>query len=180
MSLKLSTALVNFMMGERDLRKCLEDCVMKIYSGTAPATADAATGAGTLLCTVTKSSGSISTANFNQYRSVPKLYGVAMSGTHAAGSSVSIVVTVDGVATTSTFTVPSSASLHTSTSVDFQIAQLLNDFPQLEAIPKPRASTPAGRLILVQGKIAGLDFSVAQGTSPYLLSWPSLSFFHIG
>lgn len=165
MALKLSTQLVNFMMGENDLRKCFEDCVLKIYSGTAPATADAAIGTGTLLCTVTKASGAVTTGTYNIYRSVPKLYGVAMSGTHAAGSSVSVIVTVDSVVTTATFTVPTSASLHTSTSVDYQIAQMLNDIPQLSAIAKRRNDTPAGRLILVQGRIAGLDFVVAQGTS---------------
>jgi hypothetical protein len=41
---------------------------------------------------------------------------------------------------------------------------MLNDLPQISAIAKPRSSTPAGRLILVQGRIAGLDFVVAQGS----------------
>ena len=56
MAVKLSTGLVNYLSGGGSLRKAFQDCELEIWSGAPPATADIA-NSGTLLCTVTKSSG---------------------------------------------------------------------------------------------------------------------------
>lgn len=52
--MKLSTGLRNHVVGSGSLKSALDGCVIRMYSGTMPATADAAvTGGSTLLCTVT-------------------------------------------------------------------------------------------------------------------------------
>lgn len=56
MTLRLSTALRNYMLGGGSLRECLQGGKMKIYSGSQPATAEAAP-TGTLLVTITDNSG---------------------------------------------------------------------------------------------------------------------------
>lgn len=57
MSLRLSTALRNFLLQHGSIKQALQNGVMEIYSGSQPASADSAVS-GTLLCTVTKASGS--------------------------------------------------------------------------------------------------------------------------
>jgi hypothetical protein len=56
MAVRLSTALVNKLMDTGSFKDIFANGVIDIWSGTQPATADAA-ATGTLLCTVTKSSG---------------------------------------------------------------------------------------------------------------------------
>jgi len=58
MALKLSTALRNAMLESQPLKLAMDNCVLKVYSGTQPATADAAP-TGTLLCTYSVASGAI-------------------------------------------------------------------------------------------------------------------------
>ena len=52
MPLKSSTGLRNYMLDAGSLKAALADGLIKIYAGTIPATADAALGAATLLCTI--------------------------------------------------------------------------------------------------------------------------------
>lgn len=52
MTIKTSTGLRNGMLGTGSLKSLLDGKVLKIYAGTAPATADSALGGATLLCTV--------------------------------------------------------------------------------------------------------------------------------
>ena len=59
MALKLSTKMRNQMLNGEDLRRIFEDAVIKIWSGSAPATADLAP-TGTLLATISKASGTVS------------------------------------------------------------------------------------------------------------------------
>lgn len=56
MAIRLSTALRNFMLQNGPLKGALQNGIMEIYSGSQPATGDAAV-TGTLLATVTKASG---------------------------------------------------------------------------------------------------------------------------
>lgn len=56
MAVRLSTALVNKLMDTGSFKDIFANGVIDIWSGTQPATADAA-ATGTLLCTVSKSSG---------------------------------------------------------------------------------------------------------------------------
>ncbi len=57
MAAKLSTGLRNAMLGTTSLKAALAPMVMKLYSGTVPADADAALGGATLLCTITDDAG---------------------------------------------------------------------------------------------------------------------------
>jgi len=56
MALRFSTGMVQALMQRRGLKEALHDGVIKVYSGSQPATADAAV-TGTLLLTVTNASG---------------------------------------------------------------------------------------------------------------------------
>jgi hypothetical protein len=56
MALRISTALANHLLQHGSLKNALQGGKIEIYSGAQPATADAAVS-GTLLCTITKSSG---------------------------------------------------------------------------------------------------------------------------
>lgn len=58
MALKLSTALRNAMLESGDLKHSMSNCVLKIYSGAQPLTADTAPS-GTLLCTYSSSAGAL-------------------------------------------------------------------------------------------------------------------------
>lgn len=58
MAAKLSTALVNFLMGVGSFKDAFSDCVIKVYTGTQPASADTAPS-GTLLVTLSSSSGAV-------------------------------------------------------------------------------------------------------------------------
>lgn len=58
MAIRLSTGLRNFMAQHGSVKKALQGGVLKIYSGSQPASPDSAV-AGTLLCTVTLASGTL-------------------------------------------------------------------------------------------------------------------------
>ena len=73
MALKASTGLRNLMLGQNDMRTALKDAVLNIYSGSAPATADAA-ATGTLLCTIT---GDSATAKVKQLYTITPIIGDA-------------------------------------------------------------------------------------------------------
>jgi hypothetical protein len=53
MAMKISTALAKALLDTSSLKGALTGMRLKIYSGTEPATADAALGSAVLLCTVT-------------------------------------------------------------------------------------------------------------------------------
>jgi hypothetical protein len=53
MSFKYSTGLRTGMLGSQGFKALMDNCVLKIYAGAEPATADAELGAATLLCTLT-------------------------------------------------------------------------------------------------------------------------------
>lgn len=53
MALKVSTGLRNAMLVTGSFKNQMDLCSLKIYAGTVPASADAALGSATLLCTVT-------------------------------------------------------------------------------------------------------------------------------
>jgi hypothetical protein len=86
MAIKLSTALVNFMMGVGSFKDAFADCAIDIYTGAQPANADAAP-TGTKLVTLTNSSGALTSE-------------VASSGTFklSSGSAGSVdTVTVNSI-----------------------------------------------------------------------------------
>lgn len=56
MSIKLSTGFRDHILATGDLQAALDGGVIRIYSGTIPATADAALAGNTLLCTISNNS----------------------------------------------------------------------------------------------------------------------------
>jgi hypothetical protein len=88
MSFKLSTGLRNYLLSMGSLRKAFENGVLKIYSGSAPASADDA-ATGVLLCTITKASGTVS-ANEKGSQKITK---ITITSTDTLTT-----VTLDGVA----------------------------------------------------------------------------------
>jgi len=154
MARRLSTGMRDYLLAEGPVRKALEDCVVKIYTGSAPASADDAV-TGTLLAIITKSGGTVSADE----RSTPRVYKITIPNA-TLGNTVKINVTVDGVGpTTHTFTI--TASEDTDTKVAKKVAQMLSDIPQLLAIADQDATGPAA--LWVQGRIDGLDLTLADG-----------------
>lgn len=99
MAEKLSTGLRNWLLGYGSMREAFEDCVMKIYSGAAPASADDAV-TGVLLCTITKASGTVYGASRNAgafgTRSTHKEIMLTLDGDHALNDTVKINVDYNG------------------------------------------------------------------------------------
>src|SRR3990167_6769460 len=58
MTLRVSTALRNALLESQPLKLAMSNCVLKVYSGSQPASADTAPS-GTLLCTYSASSGAL-------------------------------------------------------------------------------------------------------------------------
>jgi len=64
MALKLSTGLRNAMLDTASFKGNMDTCVMKLYGGTEPATADADATAATLLCTIYNGNDGSTTLTF--------------------------------------------------------------------------------------------------------------------
>jgi hypothetical protein len=99
MALKLSTAAVNYITGRGSFRSLLADCLLGIWSGTMPASADDA-ASSSLLCIVSKASGSTY---------LKPTYGevnTVLIGSYGAGENFTFDVTINGetLITTPTYT----------------------------------------------------------------------------
>jgi len=152
MAFQFSTGLRQYLLGEGSVRKAFEDSMIKIFSGTAPVDADAAE-TGVLLCPITKASGTVTLGD----RSTPRAYEIAISGTITTGNVVSINVTVDGVGPTA-YPYTILAADDSRLKIAAKVARMLNDIPQIRAIPDIDDATG---LIYVQGSIDGLDLTLA-------------------
>jgi hypothetical protein len=86
MTMRLSTGVRNFLAQHGSFKQAFQNGKMEIYTGSQPSNADAA-ATGTLLCTVTKSSGA---------RTAEVLATGTVTLTGGAGGSIN-TVTVDGV-----------------------------------------------------------------------------------
>lgn len=119
MAIKLSTALRNFMLGVGSFKEAFADSVINIYSGSAPATADLA-ATGTLLLTVTKASGDVTSGELStpQYATL----------TYASGTSGSAVATINGNSYTS-------AAYSSQAQVMLSLANVINrNCPEFSAV----------------------------------------------
>lgn len=154
MAEKFSTGLRNQLLNGRGLREIFASSVIKIYSGTAPTEADDAI-TGTLLCTLTKSSGTASTKEHG----VVAVNTITVPGVHAAGT-YNITVTVDGT----TYTASYDATTYGHANND-EIAQgvcwELNKIPQVMAIC-PTTGGATG-VISVACRIPGITLTIADG-----------------
>ena len=155
MSERLSTGLRDYLLGESSMRKALEDCVMKIYSGAAPASAnDAVTGV--LLAIITKSSGTVSSGE----RSTPGRWQITIPDSHAEGATVKAAINI-GAAGAVTYTYTNTPDAGTAEQVMAKVAQMLNDIYGISAIYL--GSTIQARTVVIQGRIAGEDIDVVDG-----------------
>lgn len=90
MAWRPSAALRNFLLEGGSLKKALSNCVIKVYTGAQPATAEAAP-TGTLLCTYSKASGALT-------REVRSAGSVDLTG-GASGSINTITIATSGAST---------------------------------------------------------------------------------
>lgn len=86
MAFKFSTGLRNGMMGASGFKALMDNCWVRIYAGTEPATADAALGGATLLDELTVSGDGITGLTFGTpaNATISKASGEVWSGTAVA------------------------------------------------------------------------------------------------
>jgi len=161
MSERLSTGLRNWMLGYGSMREALQDCVMKIYSGSAPAEADDAV-TGVLLATVTKSSGTVTGGYWNNgllgERSIYNTWKMTLDGDHATGNTCKFTInhnSAGAVAYTYTNTPDQTAE-----GVLLDIIQVINDLGFVKASP----GVVASHEIIVRCTMAGDDIVIADNT----------------
>lgn len=104
MALRLSTALRNAVLGGRALKYAMSNCVLKVYSGAQPASADAAP-TGTLLVTYSSASGALT-------REVKSVGSLTLSGTSGSADTFTLnSIEIMGASVASDGTVAGTATL---------------------------------------------------------------------
>ena len=143
MALKFSTGLRNYLLSTGSLRKAFEDGVIKIYTGSAPATADLAP-TGTLLCSVTIGSGTVSTDETNEGK---------ITVFTVTGANTSTTVTLAGVG----YNVNSANATLTTAALAIMLAQKINKLsPDCIAV-----ASGTGATLNVMSRIEGVTFTSA-------------------
>jgi hypothetical protein len=148
MTLRLSSGLRNMMLNGHSLKGCLGGGKLKIYTGSQPATADAAP-TGTLLCTITDASG----AHTQEVRATGT---VTLSGT-TSGSITALTVNALAV-------IGATVAFDTDfTTTAAALAVAVNNYP---SVPKITASSSGAVLTLYapQGVGAGANGWVVDST----------------
>jgi hypothetical protein len=154
----LSTKAINYLTSGGSYRKMLKDCVLSVFSGTAPATADAA--ATGLLCTYTKASGAM-VIGTNDY-SIPDKWAIIFTD-HDENDTYIINVLIDGNTHVVSFTA-NTASIggHTLVLVGAAAAKQFNEIPGIHAVSD--GNTGESTLtVWVQGDIGGLAVVISDG-----------------
>jgi hypothetical protein len=114
MALKLSTALRNAILSGRAFKHAMSNCVLKVYTGAQPSTADAAP-TGTLLCTYSSSAGALT-------REVLSVGSLTLAGTSGTADTFTLNgIEIMGGVVTSDGTVAGTATL---------VAKKINDNPK--------------------------------------------------
>jgi len=150
MAEKFSTGLVDYLLKEACLKKAFEDCIIKMFSGTAPGTADEAEGGATLLCKLTKGSVAVDPTEVSIAKQSMIEITVASVGN-------TVIVAINGVDYTYTVL----AADDDLRKVARKVALMLDGIPELHAIAL--ASGSADGKIAVQSRIAGLSYTIAKG-----------------
>ena len=162
MAEKISTGMRNWKLGGGSIREALEDCVMKIYSGTPPDSADDA-ASGTLLVTITKDSGTVATTE----RSTWNRWGFLIATGHTEGNTVAVNITIDGVGPT-TYTYTILAEDTTDEKVAEKVARMLDDVRPLRAICV--GSVINARTVVLQPQVKGIAMVVEDGGGDYAIA----------
>jgi len=147
MAMKLSTGLRNFLLDMGSLRKAFENGVINIYSGSAPSTADLAP-TGTLLCTITKSSGTVSADETNEGK---------ISVVTITAADLLTTVTIGGVA----HTVNDGAAVMTTTAIAIALAQDINQ----NSVDAIAVATGDAATLNVMSRTEGVTFTCVGTTN---------------
>lgn len=151
MAEKFSTGLVDYLLKESCLKKAFEDCVIKMFSGTAPATADEAEGGATVLCKLTKGGLTVDPTEV----SIAKQSMIEITVATAPNT---VIVAINGVDYTYTVL----AEDDDLRKVARKVALMLSGIPEINAVALG-SGTSDGK-IAVQSRIAGLSFTIAKGS----------------
>jgi hypothetical protein len=159
MSLRYSTGYRNGLLQNRSFRELFNDGVIRIFSGSQPASAD--TGAtGTLLVTITRAAGtfSVSVLSGRQTDWVDVTAGTATE---------TYTITING--TTYTYTM---AGGDDASAIARGLAKLVRDCHIVNALPSIR-TTQKG--IVIEARCAGESYTVAVSTTASVgtISWAS-------
>lgn len=155
MSFILSTGLVNYLAAHGSLREAFDDCVLNIYSGAVPVTAEEAPGSG-LLCPITIGSVAVAATD----RSTPVLYKLTVGGTYG-GTAIAKIKADEGAAATTAYEKTLAAGDTTLALATMRIAAFLNDILFIDAVPSDLGTDG---IINIKGRINGLDITIASNT----------------
>lgn len=156
MTERLSIALRNKLLGKECMRGIFRDCVMKIYSGAAPATADEAV-TGVLLAAISLSGGAVSADEF----AIPSRWKVVIPGTHVAGT-YGVIITVE--AATYTCTYDANADHASNDAIAVGLARAINNSAApVFAIAAGDTGTPVSSDIFIQPKVGGIHMGIVDG-----------------
>jgi len=150
MAPKYSTGLRNWLLGGKDIREAFDDFIIKIYSGTAPSDADQVLGSGSLLCIITKNSGTVDATELSTAKQ-------ASIDITVAGVGATIIVAINGVDYTYTVL----AADDDLRKVARKVALMLKAIPEIHAVA--HATAGADGKVAVMSAIAGLTFTIAKG-----------------
>lgn len=159
MTVKHSRKLLNELSGGRSLREIYGDCLLDVFAGTAPTNPEDTIATFTKLCRVTLSSVAVATTD----RGVPAVWKLIPAAGFAEGSTIKVIVTVEGVATTHIYTIL--VADDSSQKVAVKVARMLNDLPQVQAICEGDSVN-----IWAQCRIPGLTLTLADGTGTYAIN----------
>lgn len=155
MAEKLSIAARNMILGGMSIREIFKDCVMLIYTGTAPDDADDAY-TGTQLAVISKSGGAVSA---NEY-SVPSRWSVTIPGAHVAGTYI-LTITIDSTDYTCTYNTDSTESEGHASNDDIArglARKVVDGCTQVFAIAEG-----ANSKLYIQARIPGIDLAIVDG-----------------
>jgi hypothetical protein len=151
MTVKYSRALLNEITGGRSVRASLEDFVLDVYEGTPPTNPEDAR-TGTKLARYTLSGSAVAATDRGTHR-IYKL----VPANFTTGNTIEVEVTADGVGpTTHTYTIL--AADDSVIKVAVKIARMLNDIPQIQAVPEGDAGN-----VWAMCRVAGLALTLADG-----------------
>ena len=149
MAEKFSKALLNEMLAGHPFRKVMADCVMRIFSGTAPASGDLGE-AGTLLCTISKASGVVTQGEISTAKQ-------ATINITAGTTGQTVIVAINGV--DQTYAIPAGETGDMRL-IGLSVAKMLDQIDAIEAVANGGA---ADGHVYVRSRVPGLTFTIAKG-----------------
>ncbi len=149
MAEKFSMALLDEILGGSPFRKIMADCVMRIFTGTAPATAELPE-TGTLLCTVSKASGAVTPGEVSTAKQ-------ATINITAGTTGQTIIVAINGV--DFTYIIPAGETGDMRL-IGLGVAKMLDAIDAIEAIAHGGAGDGH---VYIRSRVPGKTFTIAKG-----------------